>query len=120
MRSLTKKVVLLAAGLVMFTGVTANAATVDVKVPFPFIVQGRTMPAGQYRVQTDANDTSVLLIRKEDGTKAGIFVLARPAAGHDPAGDTPALTFNRYENNQYRLVSIWESAGQGQEIPTSR
>ena len=70
-------------------------------------------------LQTDATDSSVLLIRTEDGTNAGVFVLARPAAGHDPAGDTPALTFNRYEN-QYRLVSIWESAAQEQEIPTSR
>jgi hypothetical protein len=120
MWSITKRAVLLAGGLVMFAGVTASAATVDVKVPFPFMVQGRSMPAGEYRVQTDVNDSSVLLIRREDGTKAGIFVLSRPAAGHDPAGDTPALTFNRYENNQYRLVSIWESAGQGQEIPTSR
>ena len=75
MRSITKKAVLLAAGLVMFAGVTASAASVDVKVPFPFMVQGRTMPAGQYRVQTDATDSSVLLIRREDGTKAGIFVL---------------------------------------------
>jgi hypothetical protein len=119
MWSVTKKAVLLAVGLVMFVGGTASAATVDVNVPFPFIVQGRTMPAGQYLVQSDAIDSSVLLIREENGTNAGMFVVTRPASGHDPAGDTPALTFNRYEN-QYRLVSIWESAEQGQEIRTSK
>ena len=53
MWSITKKAVLFAAGLVMFAGGTASAAPVDVKVPFPFIVQGQTMPAGQYRVQTN-------------------------------------------------------------------
>jgi hypothetical protein len=115
MWSVTKKAVLLAAGLVMFAGGTASAATVDVKVPFSFIVQGRSMPAGQYQVQSDSMDPSVLLIRGANGTNAGMFVLTRTAAGHDPAGDTPALTFDRYEN-QYRLVRIWESAGQGQEL----
>ena len=111
----TKKVVSLAAGLLTFAGSAASGATVDVKVPFPFVVQGRSMPAGQYVVQSDESDPSVLLIRGEDGTRTGMFVLTRPAAGRDPAGDTPALTFNRYEN-QYRLVSIWESASQGQEL----
>ena len=46
MWSMTKKAVLFAAGLVMLAGGTASAAPVDVKVPFPFIVQGKTMPAG--------------------------------------------------------------------------
>ena len=46
MWSMTKKAVLFAAGLVMVAGGTASAAPVDVKVPFPFIVQGKTMPAG--------------------------------------------------------------------------
>ena len=119
MWSVTKKALLLTAGLVMFVGGTASAATVDVKVPFPFLVQGRTMPAGQYRVQTDTIDPSVLLIRGENGNKAGMFVLTQTAAGRDPAGDTPALTFNRYEN-QYRLVGIWESVGQGHEIMVSK
>jgi hypothetical protein len=60
-------------------------------------------------------DPSVLLIRGENGAATGMFVLTRPAAGRDPAGETPALTFNRYEN-QYRLVRVWESASQGQEL----
>lgn len=111
----TKKAMMLAAGLMMFGGGAATAATVDVNVPFPFVVQGRTMPAGPYLVQSDEMDPSVLLIR---GTNTGTFVLTRPATSHDPAGDTPALTFNRYEN-QYRLVGIWESATQGQELGLS-
>lgn len=111
----TRTAVLLAAGLVMMAGGAARAATVDARVPFPFTVEGRTMPAGRYLVQRDDTDPSVLLIQAENGSKAGMFVLVRPATGRDPAGDTPALTFDRYED-QYRLAGVWESATQGQEL----
>ncbi len=117
--AVTTKVMLFAAGLVMLAAGTASAAAVEVKVPFPFVVQGQTMPAGQYRVESETTDPSILLIRGENGTKAGKFVVTRTAVGHDPAGDTPSLTFSLYEN-QYRLVSVWESTRQGQEIPVSR
>jgi hypothetical protein len=117
--AVTTKVMLFAAGLVMLAAGTASAAAVEVKVPFPFVVQGQTMPAGQYRVESETTDPSILLIRGEKGTKPGMFVVTRTAAGHDPAGDTPALTFDRFENT-YRLVSVWESMRQGQEIPVSR
>jgi hypothetical protein len=119
MWSVTRKAIVLAAGLVMVASGTARAATVDARVPFAFIVEGHTLPAGQYRVESELSDPSVLLIRGENGSKASMFVLTRPAAGHDPAGDTPSLTFDRYEN-QYRLVSIWESKEQGQEITPVR
>ena len=113
--SMTKKAALFAAGLVMLAGGTASAAPVDVKVPFPFIVQGKTMPAGMYRVESDSDDPSVWLIEGEKGTHAGTFVLTRVASGHDPAGDEPALTFDKNES-QYQLVGIWESKAQGQEV----
>ena len=113
--SMTKKAALFAAGLVMLAGGTAGAAPVDVKVPFPFIVQGKTMPAGMYRVESDSDDPSVWLIEGEKGTHAGTFVLTRVASGHDPAGDEPALTFDKNES-QYQLVGIWESKAQGQEV----
>ena len=113
--SMTKKAALFAAGLVMVAGGTASAAPVDVKVPFPFIVQGKTMPAGMYRVESDSDDPSVWLIEGEKGTHAGTIVLTRGASGHDPAGDEPALTFDKNES-QYQLVGIWESKAQGQEV----
>jgi hypothetical protein len=115
MSSVTKKAALLAAGFLVFAGGTASAGVVDVKVPFPFVVQGQSFPAGQYRVENDPLQPSVVLIRGERGTKVNMFVLTMPAGGHDPAGDKPALAFNRYEN-QYRLSDVWESAGEGREI----
>ena len=119
MWSMTKKAVLFAAGLVMLAGGTASAAPVDVKVPFPFIVQGKTMPAGLYRVESDSDDPTVWLIEGEKGTHADTFVLTRVASGHDPAGDEPALTFDKNED-QYQLVGIWESRTQGQEVTSTK
>src|SRR4029453_832650 len=98
MWSMTKKAALFAAGLVMLAGGTASAAPVDVKVPFPFIVQGKTMPAGMYRVESDSDDPSVWLIEGEKGTHAGTFVLTRVASAHNPAGDERALTFDKKES----------------------
>ena len=50
-----------------------------------------------YRVESDSDDPSVWLIEGEKGTQAGTFVLTRVASGHDPAGDEPALTFDKNE-----------------------
>jgi hypothetical protein len=119
MWTVMKRATLVAAGLLLFTGGTARASVMNVNVPFPFIVQGHTLPAGQYEVDREDTDPSVILIRGENGSKVGRFVLTIPAGGHDPAGDMPALTFSRWEN-QYRLTDIWESAAQGHEIPTRR
>ena len=116
--SMTKKAVLFAAGLVMLAGGTAGASPVDVKVPFPFMVQGKTLPAGQYRLERDSDDPSVWLIEGEKGTDAGTFVLTQVASGLDPAGDEPALTFDKNEN-QYQLIGIWESRAQGQEVTST-
>jgi hypothetical protein len=114
MYSVVKRTTLIAAALIAFSG-TARAAVIDVKVPFPFVAQGHQFPAGQYRVQRDDAAPSAVLIRGPKDRTAIAFVLTTPAAGHDPAGDKPALIFERYET-QYRLASIWESAGQGREV----
>jgi hypothetical protein len=114
-----KKSALLAAAILVFAGGTASAAVVDVKVPFPFVVKGKQFPAGEYSLRRDPMDSSVMFIHGEKGISAGMFVLTTPAAGQDPAGDKPAVTFTRYEN-QYRLSGIWESQGQGREVSTQR
>ena len=114
MRSKLIQAGLAVACFVIATG-AARASTLDVKVPFPFVVHGQTLPAGHYSV----NDSGgVVLFRGENGDHANVFVLTHPASGHDPAGNTPALTFRRYEN-QYRLTGIWESSPVGREINRS-
>jgi hypothetical protein len=58
---LLKVGVLTAACLVLAAG-SARAATLEVNVPFPFVVQGKTMPAGHYRL---TDDDGLLRLRGE-------------------------------------------------------
>jgi hypothetical protein len=119
MRSIARVATVLAAALIVCGGGTAGAAGVDVRVPFPFVVQGHQFPAGQYRLESEEGDSSVMLIRGEKGNTASMFVMTTTAGGKDPAGGRPALIFNRDER-QYRLADIWESAGQGREVAAGR
>ncbi len=100
---------LIAAALVVSAAGAARADTLDVKVPFPFIVHGQTLPAGDYRVETEG---PVVLLRGEHGNKTTIIFTTMPAEGQDPAGDVPVLTFKKDET-QYRLADIWETASKG-------
>ena len=99
---------LLAAMFVLLIAGSAKAATLDVKVPFPFVVQEKTLPAGHYRV---TEEEGVVEFRGE-GNKATLYFSLRLAAGHDPAGNQPTLSFTHSEN-QYRLSDIWESVWYG-------
>ena len=113
MWSIVKKSAVLASAFLLFNCMSARAATVEVKVAFPFVVHGQTLPAGRYLVEDEGSDGVV--IRGEKGNHADMFVLTIPAVGKDPAGEKPALTFTRHET-QYRLSSIWESGTDGRAI----
>jgi hypothetical protein len=94
----------------------AQEMTVKVKVPFAFLVQGQMMPAGEYVVRPVNLDHTAMVIKGEDANRKAIaIVLTTPADGHDPAGEKPALSFSRVEN-QYRLSAIWESENEGQRL----
>ena len=97
--------------MIFATG-SARASTLGVTVPFPFVVHGQTLPAGRYSVNDDGG---VVQFRGEKGNHANMFVLTVPASGHDPAGNSPVLTFRRYEN-QYLLTRIWDSRTAGRDI----
>lgn len=95
-------------------GGTASAQDVEVTVPFAFQVAGVTLPAGHYDVEKDPN-SGIIQLRGNKGTSGGAFFFTLPADGRDPAGNTPALTFSRYEAG-YRLSGIWESASDGRKV----
>jgi hypothetical protein len=116
-RTVIKKGGLLAIGSLLLVPGTARAATVDVKIPFAFVVHGQTLPAGQYRIQ-DHPGSDVVWISADKG-KTSLFVMATPAPGRDPSGNQASLTFTRHET-QYRLADIWESGQRGLEIPASK
>src|SRR5262245_50006278 len=117
MRTFIRRSALLA-GVFLFVGsAAANAAVsevMDVKVPFPFVANGKEFPAGQYVIERDVSNT-FLLLRGENGNHASTFLPTIPADGHDPAGWRPSLTFKRSEN-QLRLSTVWESGSEGLSV----
>jgi len=112
MRSVMLKTAMLGAAFLLAAG-TARAASLEVNVPFPFIVNHETFPAGRYQLEQDVlAGPSVMIIRGMHTPQAAI-VATHEAAGHGPS--KPALQFEHREN-QFRLSNIWESPTEGQTI----
>jgi hypothetical protein len=115
MSSVIKRAVV-AVVVVLASAVAAQAETLEVKVPFAFMVGSTQMPAGTYRIDRDpSRSSSVLLIRGEHGNSAQAFVLTTPLKGGSPVRDEPALVFVPDERAN-RLTQVWGSPTAGQEI----
>ena len=118
MRTIVRTSLLLAGTLVALGSGVARADAAEVikaNVPFPFVVHNETFPAGQYMLRRDDVDPAVLLIQGARGNHASMYVITNGAAGHDPKGDKPCLTFKRVEN-QYKLANVWESNLEGRTV----
>jgi hypothetical protein len=121
MISIFKGGVALAAAILLFTAGTAQAGmeqVVKANVPFAFVVNGHTMPAGKYRIERDDLTPSLLLIRGDQKSNhAATFALSIRDGGRDPSGSTPVLTFKHVENT-YQLTSVWDSQDDGFDLAT--
>jgi hypothetical protein len=86
-----------------------------VTVPFPFIVNGTTLPSGKYEIRRDDQVPGLVMIDGLTNTKVHAIVSTIPDYGRDPKGDKPALTFVR-DGNEYRLSQVWESRNYGRDV----
>jgi len=112
-RAIVAVVVLLA------SAVAAQAETLEVKVPFAFLVGSTQMPAGTYRLERGSMSSSVMLIRGEHGNNAQAYVLTTPLKGGSPVRDEPALVFVPDETAN-RLTQVWGTPTSGQEVTAHR
>jgi hypothetical protein len=109
---------LLGLGL-LFTTASAYAQTVALKanVPFNFIVTGKTLPAGEYDIQSLSGNERVLVIRGAEASPK--MVMASPCESVRPS-DKTKLIFHRY-GDRYFLSQIWTAGNSsGTELPQSR
>lgn len=115
MRSVIKRAMVVV-GVLLASAVAAQAQTLEVKVPFAFLVGSTQMPAGTYQVVRDSSlSSSVMLIRGEHGNTAQIFVQTTPLKGVSPAGSAAALVFVPGETAN-QLTQVWGSPTAGQEV----
>jgi hypothetical protein len=85
----------LALGLTASLAGAANKTSVD--VPFSFIVNDKTLPAGHYQIEPAGNNMSQLAIRGSGGTTIA-KVVERLA---DTGGKEPKVVFDKVEGKYF-------------------
>lgn len=88
-----------------------------VNIPFAFTAGRTALPAGEYRVQKVAYDSSFLLIQRTDQGAATV-AMSSPAEAKAKQPQSK-LVFHRY-GNRYFLSQIWiAGSARGRELPKS-
>ena len=98
--------ILVAVTFLLGLGVAAKAETrpeITAKLPFQFVVGGKTLPAGTYRVSRLGDDPLSPLMLTNDNSTASVFVL--PLSIAEPSSDKPEVGFERV-GAEYLLSSI--------------
>lgn len=109
---------LISLGLLL-AAASAYAQTINLKadVPFNFVVDGRTLPSGEYTIQS-LNGVDKALTISGSGQKPNIF-LANSCRSLK-ASDHSKLVFHRY-GDRYFLSEMWiEGNSTGRQLPISR
>jgi hypothetical protein len=109
---------LLGLGLLLATA-SAFAQTISLKanIPFNFVVNGKTLPAGEYTVQSMGSERALSIRNSDQAAKS--LVLANACESMRPV-DRTKLVFRRY-GDQYFLARVWIGGNtSGQEIPASK
>ena len=104
-----------AAALALFTPlyITASAAEVNCHVPFSFVVNGTTLPAGDYSI---ASNGGTLLLR---GLRKSAFVITVLADSRADQVGRAKTVFLR-TGDRYTLIEVWTGDGLGRAIPGAR
>jgi hypothetical protein len=114
-----KQLSLLCLGLLTL-GALAQAKTVNmtVDIPFNFVVNGVTLPSGEYTIQGLGADGSAISIRSADQKAKSLTLSIRCETANTP--ESSKLVFHRY-GDRYFLAQLWmEGDNSGHELPTSK
>jgi hypothetical protein len=111
--------IIVAVTFLLGLSVAAKAETrpeVIAKFPFQFVVGGKTLPAGTYKVSRLGDDPLSALMITNDNSTASVFVL--PLSIAEPSSDKPKVGFERV-GASYILSSI-HTGDLVYNIPVSR
>ncbi|HWT00637.1 MAG TPA: hypothetical protein VN256_10345 [Pyrinomonadaceae bacterium] len=100
--------VLLAAAVASHAAATP-APGASFRIPFDFVIAGKTLPAGEYVVERSTNFSASGLSIRSVERNAGVYVLTAALESGERASDSK-LVFNRYQD-RYFLSEFW-TAGQ--------
>jgi hypothetical protein len=99
--------------------VSAQSGRSKINIPFSFIVDQKTLPAGEYTVERNRRDSDkVWLIQSSDG-HAGVYVMTMFSHA-SKTQEKLRLVFHQY-GAQYFLSQIWTPGGNtGHELSMPR
>jgi hypothetical protein len=92
--------------------VATSAAEVNCRVPFSFVVGGKTMPLGSYTVSTSHG---YMVIKGLTGQSAIVLAMN----GNERADGHARLVFLR-TGDRYDLSEVWSGDGVGLQIPPTK
>ena len=114
-----RNVMLFAAALALLMTTAASAQTIALKVnvPFSFIINRATLPAGEYSVDSVDDPGGTLAIRSLTSNTSNL-VISNSCQSLKPVGRTK-LVFHRY-GDRYFLSQVWiEGMNSGHELPAN-
>lgn len=118
-----RKQILAVAGAVVLSMAAASecraqSRALEANIPFAFRAGNKTMPAGNYRIESMPTGAGTLqVIRRVDGDARATISTIAEAAPSAPA--RPRLVFHRY-GSQYFLAQIETGDGHARELFLSR
>lgn len=111
---------LFAVALALLVTTAASAQTIQLKaeIPFGFIVNGATLPAGEYLVRSENEGGTVLLFSDLNGHHHNL--MSTNSCRSPKVAKKTKLVFHRY-GDRYFLSQIWIAGrDSGRELPPSR
>lgn len=116
-----KNLLRIAVALIGFAGlgITAKAQVADqivVTIPFEFVVAGKTLPAGTYRVNRVSDDKWDGLVFRSFETRAGVIV--RPTEVQSASADQAKVSFEKAGDEHF--LSKIQTGDNLFTIPVSR
>jgi len=95
----------------LFTIPCAFGAGITANVPFPFQVESKTLPAGDYQFEIDRMSRTVNIHGPERSSAIVAFITTLATAPHTSATDTH-IVFDKV-GNTYALSELWEVDAEG-------
>lgn len=115
--TITKHAAVLLLTLVGLTGLlnAQESATIKAHVPFDFIANGKTLPAGDCTIAVEVNGRTLLSI-----SSGNQHAFAFPIGDKSASVRQNAVLVFHYYAKQYFLVALRREGGTGYQLPASR
>jgi len=108
--------ILMLAGLTGLVNAQVIRPRITAQIPFEFVANGKTMPAGECTVTIEGDGPKILWIRSGNKNLAAI-----PQATQSPnTSEKTVLVFHRYGDRYFLATISLQGASRGYEFPVNR